>query len=429
MPGQPAVEPVGAGRVVAALEVDVGHRVAAGEAGRVELQGPGGDTGGPRRGRPRPGPASRGSRAAVGCSPTTASVRSARARAACAGVGVGRHQGEEDDQLEPEQVSREPVVVTLPGRPRRPHALAGQGHRRLDERPLPVVRLGPATGGSDLGLDVERLPREPRQQRRGRPRDGQPGVGGDHRAQRVGGARAAGAVPVQEHLPERCGVGVRGQGHSGRHRRFNASHPARSWTAIPAYDGGAGLGGVDRRERGGELGLGGAPERLLAGDRVGAQVVRLDREPDRLAGPGTRVEGGGTGRGDAVRPGGSGAVAHHGDRVDPGQHRLVEPPLGDGDLVEPERDVGLHPQRGGRLQPVEQVEVAPQQRGLAGTTPRGMQPRLDVEVDPVEEPGAQRRGLPAQRGGHVVDPRRLAAQRVHPDPGGARSGCAASGTR
>ena len=151
------------------------------------------------------------------------------------GARVGRHQGQEDHQLQTEQVSRETVVVALPRRERRPHALAGQGDRRLDERALPVVRRGPAAGGRDLGLDVERLPRERRQQRGGRPRDGEPGVGGDHRAQRVGGARAAGAVPVQEHLPQRGGVGIGRQGHPGRHRRFNASHPARSWTAIPAY--------------------------------------------------------------------------------------------------------------------------------------------------------------------------------------------------
>ena len=116
---QPAVEPAGARRVVAALEEDVGHRVAAGEPRRVQLEGPRGQAVrlvelAPvlRQHRAEPEQlrvlADRG----LGVQATL----EGRARR----VRVGGHQGQEDRHLEPEQVAGEAVVVALPRRPGRP---------------------------------------------------------------------------------------------------------------------------------------------------------------------------------------------------------------------------------------------------------------------------------------------------------------------
>ena len=207
---EPVGEPGDAPGVVAALEEDMGQRVAAGEPGRVQLEGTGGEPVGLLE------PA-----LVLGDHPLEADERGVLphgvARGPYArqgpvlGVGVGRGQGEEDGHAQAEQVGREPLLVAVPGRTRGPDPLAVGGQGRLGEGPLPVVVGTTPTGRRRLGHRVEVGGVEEGDQDGGSPGDGQVGVGLDHLAQRGLGSRPAAHVTVHEPVPERRGVGIGGQ--------------------------------------------------------------------------------------------------------------------------------------------------------------------------------------------------------------------------
>ena len=118
------------------------------------------------------------------------------------GVGLGRGQGEEDRDAQADQVGREALLVTLPGRARRPHPLAVGRERGLGERALPVVVGTPAPGRRRRLGRVEVGGVEDRQQQRGGAGDGEPGVGLDHLDAgrprlRTGGSRSGRRTPTR----------------------------------------------------------------------------------------------------------------------------------------------------------------------------------------------------------------------------------------
>ena len=197
--------------------------------------------------------------------------------------------------------------------------------------------------------------------------------------------------------------------------RYGASsvQPTRSCTAIPRYDAlVASAASTSASTRSSSVRVRPAKDCLAAtGSSPRWRVSTASR--DRLARPRAGVEGPAAQGRDAVGPGRDGAVGQHRDRVDPREGGDVEPLAVDLDLVEPEGQVGLDREGGGPGEVVEQTEVG------AGDGGRGRSPSAGGST-------ARRRSAPRRRGrstaprtarrapgGRVVDPGRLAAQRLH----------------
>jgi hypothetical protein len=155
-------------------------------------------------------------------------------------------------------------------------------------------------------------------------------------------------------------------------------------------------------------------ERLLAGDVVVAEPVRLLADAERHRAGDRGADGRRGDRQRAVRAGGDVPVGEDRHRVDELQGGDVEASAVDGQLVVPVGEVELDRQLGDAAETGEQGEVGPRHGGPIGI-PRRVAVRLEVEVHPGEPARGDRGAQPRKRRLRFVDPATVRAEGVDGD--------------